>query len=121
MLIVRLYATEWLYNKRTREFLSYIDLGENIATDDEDREAKEALFLMLVALRSNWKYPVGYVLIDKVDASTLSSLLCRALRLGVEHSILIRCKAMDGSSFETSYKNDLRGGIGRYLRIAIFA
>ena len=98
MLIVRLYATEWLYNKRTREFLSYIDLGENIATDDEDREAKEALFLMLVALRSNWKYPVGYVLIDKVDASTLNSFLCRALRLGVEHSILIRCITMDGTS-----------------------
>ena len=44
-----------LTNKRTGEYEGFIDLGENIAVEDEDAEAKEALGFMLTSLRSTWK------------------------------------------------------------------
>ena len=78
-----------IYNKRTGRYLGYIDLGGSILVDDEDTEAKEALVFMLVSLRKSWKYPIGYVLIDKINAGTLNSLLSEALRQSLEHSIKI--------------------------------
>ena len=66
-----------MYNKRTGQYEGFIDLGENIVVEDEDAEVKEALGFMLTSLRSNWKYIIGYVLINKVNASILHSLkLC---------------------------------------------
>ena len=72
-------------NKRTGEYEGFVNLGKNIAFEDEDAEAKEALGFMLTSLRSNWKFMIGYVLIDKVNGNTLYSLLSEALQLGIEH------------------------------------
>ena len=79
-----------MYNKGTNRYLGYIDLGTNILVDAEDKEATEALVFMLVSLRKSWKYPIGYVLIDKINAGTLNSLLSKAQRQGLEHNIKIR-------------------------------
>ena len=91
-----------VYNKRTGEYIGFVDLGENIVVEDEDAEAKEALGFMLTSLRSNWKYMIGYVLIDKINATTLHSLLSEALRLGHEHGLHIRTVTMDGTSTNLS-------------------
>ena len=40
----------------------------------EDSIAKGALVLMLVSFKGHWEYPVGYILIDKIDGDTLNSL-----------------------------------------------
>ena len=72
-------------------------MGENVAVEDEDAEANEALRFVLASLRSSWKYMIGYVLIDKVNASTLHSLLSQALTLGIEHGHRIRVITMDGT------------------------
>ena len=58
--------------------------GKNIAVEDEDAEAKEALGFMLTSLRSNWKYMIGYVLIDKVNGNTLHSLCNLELSKDIE-------------------------------------
>ena len=86
-----------IYNKRTGDYLGFIDLGPNIPVEDEDEEAKEALVFMLTSLRSNWKYPIGYVLINKIKGTTLHGLLSQALCLGLEHNLKIRVITMDGS------------------------
>ena len=91
-----------VYNKHTGKYLGYIDLGENIIVDDEDTEATEALGFMLVSLRKSWKYPIGYVLVNKVNAATLHSLLAEVFRLGLEHGTKIRNVTMDGTSVNFS-------------------
>jgi hypothetical protein len=59
-----------------------VNLGEDIVAEgQEDTPAKEALVFMLVSLRGHWKYPVGYALIDGINATTLKALLSRAFRL----------------------------------------
>ena len=52
---------------------------------------------MLVSLRKSWKYPIGYVLINKVDATTLHSLLSQALRLSIKHKLKVYLITMDGT------------------------
>ena len=69
-----------VYNKHTRHYEGYIDLGKDIVSD-EDEIAKEALVFMLVSYRGQWKYPVGHVLINKINAATLHHLLSQALDL----------------------------------------
>ena len=87
-----------MYNKGTNRYLGYIDFGSIILVDAEDKEATEALVFMLVSLRKSWKYPIGYVLIDKINAGTLNSLLSEALRQGLEHNIKIRNVTMATNS-----------------------
>ena len=87
-----------VYNKRTGQYVGFIDLGKNIVVEDEDAEATEGLVFMLTSLRSSWKFPIGYVLINKINGSTLHALLAEALRLGLEHGLRIRAITMDGLS-----------------------
>jgi hypothetical protein len=74
-------------NKIAGSYDGFVNLGDGIVTDDEDSEASEALVFMIVSLRFGWKYPCGYVLIDKLNATTLHSLPPQALRLGKQHSL----------------------------------
>ena len=60
------------YNNATGNYDGFINFGEGIAVPDEETVAKEALVLMLVCFKGQWKYPVGYILIDKIDAETLN-------------------------------------------------
>ena len=60
--------SKYKYNKRTGDYLGFIDLGPNIPVEDEDEEAKEALVFMLISWQSRWKYLVSYVLINIVKA-----------------------------------------------------
>ena len=53
---------------------------------------------MLVGLRKHWKYPIGYVLSNKIDADNLSCLISKALHLSFEHKIKVRAVTMDGTS-----------------------
>ena len=85
------------YNKTTGNFEGIVDLGNEIVVDDENEVATEALVFMLVSLRKSWKYPIGYVLINKVDATTLHSLLSHAL-LSIEHKLQVYSITMDGTS-----------------------
>ena len=87
-----------MYNRVTGGYDGFVNLGDGIITDDEDSEASEALVFMLVSLRFNWKYPCGYVFIDKINATTLHSLLSHALRLGKQHSLSIRGITADGTT-----------------------
>ena len=54
-----------IFNKEKGCFDGFINYGENVAVDDENKVATEALVFMLVGLKGHWKYPVCYVLCDK--------------------------------------------------------
>ena len=106
-----------IYNKKTGQYIGFIDYGGNIVIDDEDTEAKEALVFMLVSLRKSWKYPVGYVLIDKINAINLNSLLSEALQRGLEHSLKIRNVTMDGTSTNFSAMRMFGCQLGKSLEL----
>ena len=87
------------FNKTKGAFEGFVDLGKDIVLVDEhdDTVAKEALIFMLSSLRAHWKYPVGYVLIDGLDADSLSSLVTRALQLSFEHNMKVKTLTCDGT------------------------
>ena len=89
-----------IYNHSVGTFDGFVDFGDDIIVNDDqdDTPAKDALVFMLVSLRGNWKYPVGYVLIDGINAPTLHSLLRRALDLCAEYEIDVQAVTMDGTS-----------------------
>jgi len=55
------YATKYFNGQRNQGYVSY-GTGLNEDTDTLPL-AKEVLVLMLVALNSNWKIPIGYFLV----------------------------------------------------------
>ena len=81
-----------IYIKKKGRYEGFVDLGEDIlpCEEDDDTVAKEALIFMITALRSHWKYPIGYVLIDKIDGDTLYSLINRALKLAFDHGLKVK-------------------------------
>ena len=92
-----------LFSKSKGCYEGFVDLGEHIvACNEDDTVATEALIFMLSSLQSGWKYPIGYVLIDKINADTLSCLVTRALQLSLENNLMIRIVTCDGTS--TNFK-----------------
>jgi hypothetical protein len=92
---------EFVYFCRTTgAFKGFVDFGKDILIDPDQLEtkAKNALVFMLVSLRGNWKYPVGYAFIDGIDAPTLHALLCRAMDLCFSHELDVTVVTMDGTS-----------------------
>ena len=105
------------FNVQKGCYKGFVNLGEDIVScnEEDDTVATEALIFMLCALRSHWKYPVGYVLIDKIDAETLSSLVWRVLQLSFEHDLNVRCVTCDGTSTNFSTMKMLGCRIGKSL------
>ena len=56
------------------------------------------LMFMLVNLRASWKYPIGYVLIDKTNSDDLYCLVSRALDLCIKYDLNVRTVTCDGTS-----------------------
>ena len=106
-----------ILNRVTGSYDGFVNLGSGIVTDDEDAEASEALVFMIVSLRFNWKYPCGYVLVDKINATDLHSLLANALRLGTKHSLAIRGITMDGTTTNFSAMKKFGCKFGKSLEL----
>ena len=73
------------YNKSTGSYEGFVSYGSDIVAFGEETVATESLVFMLVGMRSSWKYPIGYVLIDKITSNNLDvCLISKALRLCYE-------------------------------------
>ena len=105
------------YNKSTGSYEGFISYGTDIIAFNEDTVATEALLFMLVGMRSNWKYPIGYVLIEKISSENLTCLVSKALRLSNERNIKVRSVTCDGTSTNFSAMTSLGCKIGRTLVI----
>ena len=64
----------------------------NYGPGSPNEVASEALVFMLVGLHTYWKYPVGYVLCDKINADNLYCLIAQALTLAnaLDYEVFIR-------------------------------
>ena len=86
-----------MYRKSTGTFEGFINYGSDIVSFDEDTVATEALVFMLVGLRSLWKFPVGFVLTDKIDGHDLHCLLSQCLNHSAKHGLIVHMVTMDGA------------------------
>ncbi|KYN10897.1 THAP domain-containing protein 9, partial [Trachymyrmex cornetzi] len=65
-----------------KEFHGYVDFGiEGNNKDEKIPKAKNAFIFMAVALNSNWKVPLGYFLINSLNASERTNLLLKCLKI----------------------------------------
>lgn len=60
--------------------------------------AKEALVLMLVALNSNWKIPIGYFLINGMSGEEKANLVRTSLNIIHETGVIVKSLSFDGSN-----------------------
>ena len=82
----------------------FVDLGGNIvACGEDDAVVTEALIFMISVLQSYWKFPIGYVLIDKINADDLYCLISRALQLSVDNNLKVRTVTCEGTA--TNFKS----------------
>ena len=87
-----------IFNKQRACFEGFVNFGEDIIVDDENRVATEALVFMLVGLKGHWKYPVGYVFCDKVNSEDLKCLISRILTETKSRGINVHSITMDGTT-----------------------
>ena len=89
-----------IYNPSTGCYDGFVDYGPSITLPEIDakKTATEALVFMLVGLRGHWKYPVGYVLCDKISAYNLHRLISCCLSTAAVHDINILSVTMDGAA-----------------------
>ena len=71
---------------------------EGFIIDDENKIATDALVFMLVGLKGHWKYPIGYVLCDKINSENLKCLLSIILTEAKKRDINIHSVTMDGTT-----------------------
>ena len=87
-----------MFNKGKGCFEGFIDYGKDIIVDDENKIATEALVFMLVGLNGHWKYPVGYIFCDKINAENLKCLLSIILKETRNHNMFVHSITMDGTT-----------------------
>ena len=87
-----------IFNKEKGCFEGFINYGENIIVDDENKIATEVFVFMLVGLKGNWKYPIGYVSCDKINSENLKCLLNIILTEAKKRDINIHSVTKDGTT-----------------------
>ena len=81
-------------------YYGYVDLGMETKREGEDEKdkARNALVFMGVSLKSHWKIPLGYFLINSLSASARSRLLKKCLELIKETGAMCRSLTFDGAA-----------------------
>ncbi|CAK8674242.1 unnamed protein product [Clavelina lepadiformis] len=86
------------FNKFTGKYEGFVNYGEGILPFDTEAVASEALVFMLVGLQGCWKYPVGYVLCNKMTATDLKLLIFKAIEIASSNGLNIVSVTCDGCS-----------------------
>ena len=76
----------------------HVKFRAEFETDDNLREAKNALVIMVVAIDDNWKLPIAYFLIDGIDSNTSSGLIRSSLIKLHEIGVEVVSLTLDGTS-----------------------
>ncbi len=88
-----------LHNKSLDKYEGYVDYGKGLDIEGgNDRLAREALVFVLVSLRTNWKIPIGFFYVDKIDVEVQSLLVQIALNLSFMHGLKCLSITCDGTS-----------------------
>ena len=79
--------------------MGFVDYGDTLTEFNVPNIlASEALVFALVGLRSHWKCPIAYFLIDKISATIQAQLLLKALVKTAEIGLKVWCLTSDGTS-----------------------
>lgn len=83
------------YHPQGRKYYGHVNFGTSLQTDCQD-EAKEALVFLLVPLNACWKIPIGYFLINGINAEQKVALLTQAIHLVEDAGVHIKAITFDG-------------------------
>ncbi|VEN63851.1 unnamed protein product, partial [Callosobruchus maculatus] len=111
-----------IYNKIEsdgRKTYGYVDLGTGSEADTGE-EATEALVFMLVALNSHWKIPVGYFLINKLNASEKANILINCLEFVHNSGVEIVSITFDGCPTNFAVCNVLGANLKDHLDLKTY-
>lgn len=78
------------------KYYGFVNCGVSLDADTIP-EAKEALVLMLVALNSSWKIPIGYFLSSGLTGQEKSNIVVRALEFLSESRVIVSSLTFDGA------------------------
>lgn len=95
-----------IYDQAKSKYIGFVDYG-NLVPENSEAYASEALVFMLVGLKSKWKCPVGYFLIDKCNADNQTSLIKTCLSLAADNGLRISSVTCDGTSTNISSLKNL--------------
>ena len=95
------------YEPRLGRAFGYVDYGGTFGIGASDILAKDALFVMVVGLRSYWKLPIAYFLVDGVTANEQTEIIKLALYKTKEVGVRIRTTVMDGTQANFATFNKL--------------
>ncbi|CAL1284430.1 unnamed protein product [Larinioides sclopetarius] len=84
-----------------KKFCGYVDLGTDI-DDDQMPIATQAYTFLLNSVNGNWKIPIGYFLIDGLDANERANLIRKSLEMIHETGIDVISLTFDGTSVNLS-------------------
>lgn len=79
-----------------------VNLGCDFTHESEKKLASEGLVFLLVPLLSRGRFPVGYFLVDKIDATAQAYLIKQCLELTAEHGLRIINVTCDGCAANIS-------------------
>lgn len=86
----------------------YVNYGTGLNEDTDSLPlAKEALVLMLVALNSNWKIPIGYFLINGMSGEEKANLVRTSLNIIHETDVIVKSLTFDGAGSNISMATSL--------------
>lgn len=92
------------------KFMGKINYG-GIIDMDQEIPASEALFFQIVSFTQNFKCPVAYFLINKVDSDVQTQLIISCLRSLFEIGITVRSITSDGAQANIATYNKLGANI----------
>ena len=95
------------FEPRLGRGFGYVDFGGIFGVGAQNILAKDALFAMVTGLRSFWKLPVAWFLIDGVSAKELAEIIKLSIYKCQEVGVRIRTTVMDGTTTNFSAFNNL--------------
>lgn len=95
-----------IFDNNQGQFLGNINLG-NIIDVDHEMPASEALFFQIVSYTYNFKCPVAYFLVNKIDSNLQTQIITACLRSLFEIGITIRSLTSDGAQANIATYNKL--------------
>ena len=82
-------------NKEIHGLLTH---GDALLNYETDRLISEALVFLLVGTKSHWKCPIGYFLVDKINAKDQASLVIQCLEKASNAGLKVWSVTADGTA-----------------------
>ena len=87
-----------LWNPEEDKYSGFTDLGDTIPNRQSEKLASEALVFLLVGTRSHWKCPIGYFLVDKINAKDQATLVTQSLEKAAKAGLKVWSVTADGTA-----------------------